>query len=429
MSNYNNVNRVLIGDGNNDGSTAHISGIEKGDLFFLDEKGNIITTAAGGSEDLSKFEKVQIAVGIDTGEAILSSPIQGNTVSKYESTTYVAPTEMVTFLGYNGNAGTGIAVTQGEEYRLRVLIKDDQRFNGQRMTLSDSNYEAPTNDAIDTISPIICLFTQTDYGHNYYADKVCVEKIADATGAAVLGGVDVVAGSDLITVPTGLVTSVGTGLRVGGSDVKLPVFIVEEIVSVNEGGSGVDVFKVDQAYTGPTASAVATDAFDATVGSIEWGIKLIGKPQVSYINRGENEPVDQYEWINFEGAFTSADDLASTQYVAIETVDTKADPGQGYWKQVADAEEAAKGYLGDTSKRRFHDKRIDSNTEVGVGYDSIIITHADIHGGDFQDTYRAPLKTEIYIPTGGTGQGSPTDFVGVMNGFFATVLGFEPAVF
>lgn len=428
MSNYNNVNRVLIGDGTNSGPITHISGIQKGDLFFLDEKGNIVPDVAT-AQALPKHERVKIAVGIGPGEAILSSPIQGNTVSKYEGTTYVAPQEMVTYLGYNGTAGTGIAVTEGTEYRLRVLINDDQRTNGQRQTLADANYTAPTNDAIDTISPLVCLFTQTDYTHNYFQDKVCVEKVADAVGAAVVGGVDVIAGSDLITVPTGLVTTVGTGLRIGGSAFSFPVFIVDEIVSVNAGGSGVDVFKVDQAYTGPTATAIAADAFDATAGAIEWGIKLTGKPQTSFINRGENEPLDEYEWIIFEGAFTDANDLASTQYAALETVDTQANPGQGYWKQVADREEHAKGYLGDTSKRRFHDKRIDSNTEVGVGYDSVIITHADVHGGNFQDTYRAPLKTETYIPTGGTGQGDPAGFIGILNGFFSDVLGFGAITF
>jgi len=327
---------------------------------------------------------------------------------------------MVSFLGYNGTAGTGIAVQEGDEYRLRVLIKDDQRTNGQRMTLADANYTAPTNDAVDTVSPLVCLFTQTDYAVNYFQDKVCVEKVCDATATA--GNADVIAGPDLITVPTGVITSIGTGVRIGStSDTTSPVFIVEEVVSVDLNGSGVDVFKIDQKYTGPTASGAIAGAFDATDGALEWGIKLTGKPQTSFINRGENEPLDQYEWIMFEGAFTDANDLASVQYSALETVAQEVNPGQGFWKQVADREEAAKGYLGDTSKRRFHDKRIDSNTEVGVKYSSIVITHTDIHKGDFQGSYDAPLKTEIYIPLGGL-----VAEVAILNGYFATVLGFAP---
>jgi hypothetical protein len=327
---------------------------------------------------------------------------------------------MVSFLGYNGTAGTGIAVQEGDEYRLRVLIKDDQRTNGQRMTLADANYTAPTNDAVDTVSPLVCLFTQTDYAVNYFQDKVCVEKVSDGAGAATT--VDVIAGSDLITVPTGTISSIGTGVRVGdAADTTFPVFIVEEIVSVDLNGSGVDVFKIDQKYTGPTANGVVAGAFDATDGALEWGIKLTGKPQTSFINRGENEPLDQYEWIMFEGAFTDANDLASVQYSALETVAQQVNPGQGFWKQVADREEAAKGYLGDTSKRRFHDKRIDSNTEVGVEYSSIVITHTDIHKGDFQGSYDAPLKTEVYIPSGGL-----AGEIAIINGYFADVLGFAP---
>ena len=36
MSNYNYVNRVLIGDGTNSGAVTALPGIEKGDLLVLD---------------------------------------------------------------------------------------------------------------------------------------------------------------------------------------------------------------------------------------------------------------------------------------------------------------------------------------------------------------------------------------------------------
>jgi len=58
MSNYNNVNRVLITGSTNSGATS-LPGIQKGDLLFLDEKGNVITSAVGGSEDLARFERVK----------------------------------------------------------------------------------------------------------------------------------------------------------------------------------------------------------------------------------------------------------------------------------------------------------------------------------------------------------------------------------
>mgnify|MGYP003669022328 CR=1 FL=1 len=122
MSNYTAVNRVLIGDG----TITHISGIQKGDLFLVNELNAIVPNVAAANA-LAKFEKVYIASGIGAGIAVLSSPIQGNTASKFEGKNFIAPSEQVTILGYNGVAATGISISADTEYRLRVLIKDAHR--------------------------------------------------------------------------------------------------------------------------------------------------------------------------------------------------------------------------------------------------------------------------------------------------------------
>jgi len=64
-------------------------------------------------------------------------------------------------------------------------------------------------------------------------------------------------------------------------------------------------------------------------------------------------------------------------------------------------------------------------------YDSIEITHSEIMKGDFQDIYTSPLLTEIYIPSGSTQDDATpanNNFKAVMNGYFATVLGFTAVV-
>jgi hypothetical protein len=430
MSNYNRVNRVLIGDGANVSAITELSGIQKGDLVFIDEKNNIIAnaTGAGGADTLARFERITLAVGTGPGEAILSSPIQGNTVSKYEGVKYVAPSEMVAILGYNGSASTGISIAAEEEYRLRVLIKDDQRVHGQRMSLADVNYQASATDTAATVAyKIAHLFYQTDYSHNYMNDKVKLERVADGTFNASDNDVTVTNGSKTITFATaaehstGTPFAVGDDIRIGGTGAQEAVYTITAVDGLN--------ITLDTAYQGANATVAAANV-GQLAGATEWGFKLTGIAQDSKISRAANEPLDQYEWILFDAVFTNADDLASSQYSADYTLVQSVNPGQGFWKQVADIEEAAKGYLGDTSKRRYHDLRIDSNVIVGQSYDSIIISHTDVHGGDFQGTYSAPLKTEIYIPTGGTGQGDeadPAEFLGILNGYFNTVLGF-PAI-
>lgn len=414
MSNYNNVNRVLIGDGSNSGAITSIAGIQKGDLFLLKEDGSIVATNAAAAA-LPRHERVTIAAGIGDGIAILSSPIQGNTVSKYEGQSYVAPSERVVILGYNGNASTGINIIAGTEYRLRVLIKDSHRVNGQRSSLSDVNYLAPTTvSLVSATATIAKLFEQTEYGHSYIGDKVKLERVSNGTFSALTNNATVTKGSKLVT-STAHGLSVGDIVRIGGTGANVPVYVVGEVVDANS-------FKLDISYKAASGTVLAANIGDLA-SVTEWGFKLTSLSQESFIKNG-NTSIDEYEWINYEAVFSEVDDRA-VETAATFTEVTSLNPGQGYWKQVRDREEAAKGYFGDTSKRRYHDKRIESSVVVDQAYDSVVITHADVHKGDFQGQYAAPLKTEIYLPEGSAqATGSANNFLHVLNGYFSSVIGF-----
>ena len=412
MSNYNNVNKVLIGDGANVGAITKISGIQKGDLFILNEAGTIVATNAAALA-LPKHERITIAAGIAAGQAILSSPIQGNTVSKYEGKAYVAPSERVVILGYNGTGSTGISVSAGEEYRLRVAVKDSNRPNGQRTTLAaDVVYPAATGaTAASVAAGVACMYYQKDFGTNYAEGKVKLERVSNGSRSAFPNTAAVELGSDVVTI-TAHVLAVGTPIRldVAAQGVNSPVYIVSEVIDAN-------TIKLDAPYQGATGTiALANSGSLATV--TEWGFKLTGEAQSGLAG------VDEYEWINFNAVFSATD--AEISGAATFTELTALNPGQGYYKQVRDREEAAKGYLGDTSKRRFDDNRIASVVVEGQAYDSIVISHANVIGGDMQDTYRAPLQTEIYIPDGSDqGLNSGNNFLHILNGFLgASNVGF-----
>jgi len=429
MSNYNNVNRVLIGDGITTASVTHLSGIKKGDLLLIDESKNVIATVAAAAA-LPRFEKVTIAAGIADGIAILSSPIQGNTVSKFEGLGKVTPSEQVVTLGYNGTASTSIPAVADTEYRLRVLIKDSVRVNGMRQTIGDVNFTAAGTDKAKLAYSIAALFDQKDYGDNYMSDKIKLERVSNGTYAATAGTAAVVKGSTKVAkagVTFGAVGATGF-VRI---DTVTPT-VASPVYGFTVTADG--EIKLDVAYKGATGTiAAANIKFIASTGTVptEFGFKLTAVAQDSDVSRAANEPFDQYEFINFDAVFSTTDDLASGQVSATVTK-VAGNPGQGYWKQVADREEAAKGYFGDTSKRRFYDKRINSVVDPTVEYNSIIITHADVQGGDFQGQYSAPLQTEIYIPTG-TAQADATagnnKFTAKLNGFFGTKLGFAAISF
>lgn len=412
MSNYNYVNRVLIGDGTQSGAVTSLPGIQKGDLLLLKEDGTVITTNAAAAA-LPKFEKVTIAAGVGAGLAILSSPIQGNTVSKYEGQLYVAPQEQIAYVGFNGTTGS-LEATLNVEYRLRIHLKDSHRVQGQRPTLADFPAYVNTGGQKEAAAQIACYYSQKDYGTNFLGDKVQLERVSNGTFAALTNNATVVKGSKTVT-STAHGRAVGDVVRIGGTGATVPVYVIESVESAN-------AFTLDVPYVGASATVLA-----ANIGAIttptSWGFKLTGIAQDGKISVN-GLPIDEYEWVIFDASYARTSE--STPYAAaIYTLAQQVNPGQGYWKQVNDREEAAKGYLGDTSKRRYFDQRIVSNVVIDQAYDSVVIAHADIQKGDFQGQYVAPLQTEIYIPNG-SDQSDPSgdNFKDILNGYFSDVLGF-----
>lgn len=424
MSSYTRVKRVLVGSGTQVGTT--LATLTQGDLLLLDESGNPITTTAGAAA-LSKNSKVTIAVGLGNGNVRLSSPIQGNSVSAYVGKAYAAPTEQALIVGYNGTALTGIAAAVSTSYRLRINIKDSTRVNGERMTLIDTVFPSDIAATGAKVSAYIAkMFDVKEMGHNYAEDKVKLERVSNGTfttiGAA-SGGTGaptlaVVNGSNVVTsslTTHGLV--VGDYIRIGGTGAGVPVYVVAAV-------SGASI-TLDVIYKGATATVTNANAGKlATV--TEFGFLITGLALNSRISNASNQPLDTYKHILFDANYSNIELTADiTNASAVKTVVAVGDPGEGFWKQVADDEEASKGWLGDTSKRRFHDIRIPNYVSTSSNYQRIDIDHADIHLGNLQDTLSSPLKTTIYIPTGSTQATNTTDlFKSILNGFFATSVGF-----
>jgi hypothetical protein len=422
MANLNLVNRVLIGDGTNTGGVTSLPQMQAGDLFLVDEAGNVITTTAAAVA-LSKFSKVRVASGIGSGEVILSSPIQGNYVSTFQGKAYTAPVQQVTYVGYNPIALSGsIGADASSDYRLRVLIKDTNWVSGMRQTMSDYHYVsgATGNSQAAAAASVLCQYLQKDYGVNYMYNKVLVERVSDGSQTALAANAAVINGSKTVTIVAHTL-SVGNTIRLAGV-----TYVVAAVVSAN-------VITLDYPYSGATGTITAGTTVATQAGlvatPVNWGFKITGIAQTSRLDKGAASNVDEYEWIVFDASYGKTTDRDFTS-IATTTTTTLGLPGIGFWKQVRDREEAAKGYWGDTSKRRFDDFRISTNTVVGTNYVQVQISHEIYVSGDFQGTYREPLQTEIYMPTGSAqATVSGDNFSAILNGFLSTVVGFPTLTF
>ena len=401
------VNSVLVSSGTNSAATG-LPTITKGDLLIFDRKGNLIDTAAKATA-LGKQGTIQIAVGTGPGKFLLSSPIQGNTMSLYKGFAYAAPTEQVLSLGYDGSdTSKNFDINAGTEYRLRVNILADQLpGNGNREPYYDANYTASSSDdAADVALALQTLITATDYGHSFLKPLVSVEINVSGTPAAITPTVSVVKNSEVATFATAHSLSEGALITIAGKLYKVNSVIDATRVVLNA------------PYQGATAPAAAAANISAITNV---GFELTALPQEESL-----AVYSEYEQILFDGFLSDADDLASEQYSAIKTKKTPTFAGTGYWKQVRDAEEFAKPYQGQLEKRSFDSKVIASNVDSASTYETLLINHAAIVDELIFSSASHAQQTAIYIPTGGTQGDDDTanSFINIMNAF-AALNGFD----
>ena len=409
MSNFTRAQRVAVGDGTTSGTS--VPGIKKGDLLLLDEQYNVVSTNAAAAA-LPKYSKVHIALGTADGKARFIT-IEGDKTSKYVGQDAVAKSEQVTYLGYDGTNGAGIESEADTDYRLRVLIKDDNRI-GHRSTFIDTHYKTGSDTtAYELASKIACLFDATDYDHNYAKNFVKLERVSNGSRTAFAADADVVEGSKSVSI-AGHGLSIDDVVKFEGIS-----YLVAAIPDAN-------TITLDQKYKGETATITTANTDSGSYGSVTvWGFKLTGLEIDSKVSRAANSPLDLYQWVNFDAGFSVAQDTSADAYSA-EIFTTSANPGQGYWKQVAQAEEMSKPNYGDQSKRLYYDQRLENNTVVGTSYGSVIIEHSTEIGSFALESARGIQVAEIYLPTGSDqATNSANNFLHVLNGFFSGSVGFE----
>lgn len=266
MANYNNVNRVLIGTGTQSASpVTSLPNIQKGDMLFIRENGAVVTTVAGANA-IPRFERVSIAAGIAPGLAIISSPIQGNTVSKYLGQSYVAPQVQIAYIGYNGTTGSLTAVLN-TEYKLRIKIKDDQRVQGQRSTLYDLPAYINVGGQQTAAYQIACYYSQMEYGTNFLKDKVLIERVSDGTFTALTNNATVVNGSTTV-ISTAHGLAVGAVVRIGGTASTNGEYVVAAVIDAN-------TFTLDVPYLGTSGTVLAAN-IGSVANPVNWGFKLTG---------------------------------------------------------------------------------------------------------------------------------------------------------
>lgn len=417
------VPQVFIGDGVNS-STTTIEGIASGDLFLVTIGGTLITTTAA-AQALSKEDYVQIAMGIDTGKALLSMPIRGSLVKSYIGNKYDAPVQEVTYVGFNGTSGT-LPTDTDTHYRLRLVFKGANVLSTRGPWFSDSLIKTASTSSESAIAYKLVDAFANDYSEG--SKYVKAERVSDGTKAAVgtgtvsftftKGSKAVICNGDIDDATGGAALAVGASLVIGASGDTDSLYIISTIDTTN------DVLTLDTEYAGENATYLDTELTQvsaANTAAASYGIKLVGKEIDDLL-----PDYDQYKMTNFEVMFAEVGVEGTTDSAAIITYTTTPFPGNGYYRQVQAAEREAQTFRGWHSKTKYYHQKPTSYVDSTVGYDSVTIEFATEEVGDLGRPRYNPLVATTYIPTGTAQSDEDTanSFASILNGYFSTVCGF-----
>lgn len=417
------VPQVLIGDGVNSSATA-LPSITKGDLFLVKDGAIITTTSAAAA--LKKSDKVQIAMGIGTGKALLSSLIEGNLVTAYKGNKYDAPVQKIQYVGYNGTSGS-LPTTVSTEYRMRVAFKGANVLTTRGPWFED----AIVKTGATTTQSALAYKLVDAMNYNYDASKYLkIERIHNGTKAVVgtaTTSFTFTKGSKAVTCAGDIDDATGDGavaLAVGGSIVigatgnTDAIYIITAIDTTN------NVLTLDVPFAGETVTLEDTalkNTTAAATAAATFGIKITGKEIEPLLN-----DYDQYKITNFETSFCQIGYEGTQDTVAAVVTSVSASPGNGYNRQVRELERESQSFRGWHDKTEYYHSKPDSMVGSGINYDSISIEFSTPMTTDFGATSYQPAIANIFIPTGlaQSDEDTSNSFASIINGYFSTVCGF-----
>lgn len=236
----------------------------------------------------------RIAVKLADGDLKFSDTINAKMVKKVTVQKYVAGTNQVDYIGYNGTTGS-IDVLDNNVYKVNITYLGTDSFDASRRTIKHGVYKS---DAAATQSEIaagltnslITNFSREGVKLRFNTDLIKFERVNSATGTDTSAGTaTVIKGSKYVTIAestgsnagkynsNGSTIAVGDLIRFTAATEALtdPCYLV---TAVSGAGTASCVLTLDIPYQGATNTAYAANAMDivaaASIGN--WGIKMTG---------------------------------------------------------------------------------------------------------------------------------------------------------
>lgn len=335
-------------------TTTDIASMNSGEIGIFTPAGVMLTEATAATTD--KF--IIVKKTPNSGIPLVSGIINKNDIVSAVRKVYVASTEQVSYIGYNGTSGS-ISVINDNNYHVRISLRQPWTSNHGGLYLKHGFYTSDTSASEYEVASNLLVSLVNEFSKE--PDRlVKVEMLSDDAGAAIGGAETLTAvyGSQWVEssgTSHGLVA--GDVVRIGGTTVATPVYVVTEVSGAN--------IKLASRYQGTTGSGLAAEELTALTGA--FGLKLTG---IQAPHRTGKLHSDLRPLI-FD---VTLENFGTTTYV----VATAATAGTGTERQIKELEFFCQGNEGDfyrIGEPNLFDRRV----EASGNYDLIDITVQEVY--------------------------------------------------
>lgn len=369
------------------GAIATPSLLADGEVVVTDLSGRILTITTAAE---SAVQKVVIVQGQGATKPLIKSTPITKQVLLARAKRYVAATQQISTVGYNGSTGNIVNPGTGENIVLRNTFKTNFYQFSDKLMESVVGMKVASTDTIYTIADKLTKYAIQDV-QAYVNIPYKVERVADGTKTATTSStstptlkshVDVASGTTACTVSatnnSAVITfnaaaaiqavgfAAGDYIELSGIRYK-----IASVASISGSSTTLNV-TLDTAYQGATATIAAANVkFWNTSDETKVGIKFTGLPQRVF---GVN--TFRYETSKF---VTSAMNFSTTEIVNAATVGTE---GSGVYEQIAEEEfffQLAEG-MHDNALIQIPPVTMRSNVETTGTYSVLDIEFADQAG-------------------------------------------------
>lgn len=339
-------------------TTTTIEAMNDGEIGIFTPAGVRVTEATAAT--VKKFIIVKKVAG---GIPLVSGIINKADLKSVTRKVYVAATDQVQNIGYDGSTGS-ITVTNDNEYHVRISFREGLTSNHGGLYLKHGFYVSDLNATQYEIAANLVSSIQDNFSKE--AEKlISVQMLANDAGVATTGTVDVVKGTRKAVASVPGDFEVGGLLRTGTATTAA----VYKIVSISGNVLTLDSKMV--AATGQYAIAAAESVTAALAAAASYGIKLTGIPSAHVVGKLHGDLAPIAFDVTLEGFGATANVLT-----------TAATAGNGTEKQIKELEFFCQGNEGDFY-RIGEPNLFPKRTEASGNYDLISL--------DIQENYTGSI--------------------------------------